>query len=150
MKFWLARRGKKRSDKNNRSWWLCATEPAQHAARRHASYIAHFIYYSLNAHDVTEWSIRENVSDWGGGRKIVCLCVWQAIWLYDFVLWFWHVQSIFCDLSLHIKIPLHFQFIGGGGSEAWKLLEMLIGYAWFFDSENRWRLNGKQQKRLRS
>jgi hypothetical protein len=57
------------------------TDPAQHAARRHASQIAHFIYYSLNTHDVTvKRALEEMLGARGEGRKkwarncvLVCL-----------------------------------------------------------------------------
>lgn len=54
--------------------------PAQHAARRHASQIAHFIYYSLStSHDVTvalEGARKEIVGSRArGSRTELCVCV---------------------------------------------------------------------------
>jgi hypothetical protein len=92
----------------------CRAKPAQHAAaRRHASSIAHLIYYSLSTCDVTV-----------GRSALLCVCVvWR--WLkrcaeigerksfrrQQSCEFFWQLQSIFCDLSLLLieNILLHFQ-----------------------------------------
>lgn len=54
-------------------------KPAQHAARRHASQIAHHLLFIERSHDVTERSIRENAMHWKRGPgwekkgRTVCL-----------------------------------------------------------------------------
>lgn len=54
-------------------------KPAQHAARRHASQIAHHLLFIEWSHDVTEQSIRENAVHFKRGPRrgkkgrIVCL-----------------------------------------------------------------------------
>lgn len=55
--------------KNKRIRWLCAMKPAQHAARRHASQIAHHLLFIERSHDVTERGIRENAVQCEGGEK---------------------------------------------------------------------------------
>lgn len=118
--------------KNKRIWWLCAMKPAQHAARRHASQIAHHLLFIERSHDVTERSIRENAvhSKRGPGwEKKRQNCVSGKRFDYrekcvsfDFGKRNRYSMTFHCEK--HQKILLHFQFIGEGGGpiEARKLI----------------------------